>query len=288
MAGEAVNIELRRMYVYPVKSCGGVSLREAALDDRGLRHDRRWMLVDGGGRFVSQRRLPRMALISTSFGDDALLLDAPGMPTLSLVLDPTPDELGPRVPVRVHDDETLGATVGQKADRWLGQFLGPGYSLVYMPDDVIRPVDGRYASGDDRVGFADGFPFLLLSEASLADLNSRLDEPIPENRFRPNFVVSGEGALEAYVEDDWQRLRIGEVDMRVAKPCSRCKITTVDQKTAQTGREPLRTLARYRHVGKNVMFGQNLVHDSRGRLNTGDPVEVLERLDIASGTATKA
>lgn len=268
-------LELSRIYTYPVKSCGGVAQERAVLDDRGLRHDRRWMLVDGSGRFLSQRRLPRMALISTSFRGDTLLLEAPGMSALSLPLEPASDELGPLLPVRIFDDHTRGAAVGAEADRWFGGFLGVECRLVYMPDGVARPVDPRYARSGDLVGFADGFPLLLFSEASLADLNARLKNPVTEDRFRPNLVVSGG---DAYAEDRWGRLRIGGAELRVAKPCSRCAITTVDQATGEMGEEPLRTLSGYRRVGNKVMFGQNAAHDAPGELAAGDGVEVLERV----------
>lgn len=266
-------LRLARIYTYPVKSCGGVAQERATLGERGLRHDRRRMLVDGDGRFLSQRRLPRMALISISFSGDALLLDAPSMPTLALPLEPDQNELGPLLPVRIFDDHTQGAAEGAEADRWFGEFLGAECRLVYMPDDVMRPVDPRYARSTDLVGFADGFPLLVLSEASLADLNSRLRQPVTEDRFRPNLVVSGG---EPFCEDGWRRVRIGGVDLRVAKPCSRCAITTVEQATGEMGEEPLRTLSRYRKAGDGVMFGQNLAHDTPGELAVGDRVQVLE------------
>lgn len=269
---ELAGPRLARIYTYPVKSCGGVELGRAELGDRGLRHDRRYMLVDGEGRFLSQRRLPRMALISVSIAGDALLLSAPGISELALPLEPAASELGPRLPVRVFGD-TWGAVVGAEADRWFGESLRAECRLVYMPDDVVRPVDPRYARSGDRVSFADGFPLLMFSEASLADLNSRLPEPVTEDRFRPNLLVSGARAFE---EDGWRRLCIGGVTLRVAKPSSRCTITTVEQATGERGKEPLRTLAGYRRFGGKVMFGQNLAHDAPGELAAGQPVEVLE------------
>lgn len=265
---------LAGIHIYPVKSCGGIELQRAELGDRGLRYDRRYMLVDGAGRFLSQRRLPRMALVSASISGDAMRLIAPGMAVLELPLEPAASELGPRLPVRVFGDVTEGTAVGAEADRWFGGFLQAECRLVYMPDDAARPVDPRYADRVDRVSFADGFPLLLFSEASLADLNSRLPEPVPEDRFRPNLVVSG---AEAFEEDGWRRVRVGEVTLRVAKPCSRCTITTVEQSTGEKGQEPLRTLARYRRIENKVVFGQNLLHDAPGELAVEQPVEVLER-----------
>lgn len=267
-------IQLSRIYTYPVKSCGGVASQRAALDERGLRYDRRRMLVDGGDRFLSQRRLPRMALISVSITRDSLILDAPGMSSLALPLEPAPADLGPLTPVRIFDEHATGAAEGAEADRWFGEFLGVECKLVYMPDEVQRSVDRRYARGTDSVSFADGFPLLMFSEASLADLNSRLPEPVTEDRFRPNLVVSGG---EPFREDGWRRLRIGGVELRVAKPCSRCVITTVDQRTSEGGKEPLRTLSGYRRAGNKVMFGQSLIHDTVGELEVGEVVRVLDR-----------
>jgi uncharacterized protein YcbX len=261
---------LSQIHLYPIKSAGGIALREAELDSRGLRYDRRWMLVDGEGRLLTQRRLPRMALISPTLSVDSLLVHAPGMPTLRLALDP--EEKG-RVEVSIFGAATWGAPVGEAADRWFGEFLGTGCRLLHMPDDVVRPVDPRYAESKDRVGFADGYPFLLLSEASLADLNARMHEPVPMDRFRPNLVVTG---CEAYAEDGWRRVRVAEVSFRVVKPCVRCSVTTVDQASGARGKEPLRTLARYRRdmLGR-VLFGQNLIHDGIGTVRVGDAVVVV-------------
>lgn len=164
--------------------------------------------------------------------------------------------------MRVFDDVTEGAAAGAEADRWFGEFLGLGCRLVYISDDVVRSVDTRYAQEDDRVGFADGFPLLPFSEASLADLNSRLPEPVAEDRFRPNLVVSG---CEAFAEDGWRRLRIEEVDLRVAKPCSRCTITTVDQASGEKSKEPLRALAGYRQTGERCCSARTWLTARRAR-----------------------
>lgn len=263
-------MRLARIYVHPIKSTQGIPLQRAELDALGLRHDRRWMLVDAEGTFLSQRALPEMTLISPSFSGDTLRVSAPGMPDLSLPLHPP--ESGERLPVSIFGDELLTAPAGDEADRWFASFLGVDCRLVYMPGEAVRPVDPRYAASTDRVGFADGFPLLMFSEASLEDLNSRLPEPVSERRFRPNLLISG---CEPFAEDGWQRLRIADVSLRVAKPCARCTIPTVDPKTAVKGKEPLRTLNEYRKAGPEVMFGQNLAHDGVGELRVGDAVEVL-------------
>jgi uncharacterized protein YcbX len=263
-------IYLSQLHVYPIKSAGGIPLEASEVDGRGLRYDRRWMLVDEAGSFMSQRRFPRMALIRIRIEPDHLVVDAPEMSSLEVPLRP-PDRK--RRLAQVWGDLVEVLAVGDDADRWFGEFLGVRCKLVYLPDESIRPVDLAYGKVGDRVGLADGFPFLLVSEASLADLNARLERPVPMNRFRPNLVVRG---CEPFAEDGWRLVRIGRITLRTVKPCARCTITTVDQGTAATGKEPLRTLARFRRVGTKVLFGQNLIHDDTGTLHTGDPVEVVQ------------
>jgi uncharacterized protein len=264
-------VTLSGLYVYPIKSCAGISLQSADLSATGLRHDRSWMLVDETGEFMSQRAHPRMALISIRFSAEHLIVSAPGMPDLEIPLYP---HAGDSIEVRVWGDASRGALVGEEADRWFGEFLRFPCRLVHKPDDDVRLVDSLYAENGDQVGFADGFAFLLISEASLEDLNTRLEDPLPMNRFRPNFVVRGCGP---YAEDGWGRLRIGSVPFRVAEPCPRCAITTVDQETGARGKEPLRTLANYRKFDGEVFFGRNLIQDALGSVHLGDPVETTPR-----------
>jgi uncharacterized protein YcbX len=264
------------LYVYPIKSCAGITLDSAELSATGLRHDRRWMLVDETGEFMSQRAHPRMALISTHLSNEHLTVGASGMPDLQIPLHPTDENL---IDVSVWGDANRGALVGEEADRWFGEFLRFPCRLVCKPDDDPRPVDSLYASSGDQVGFADGFAFLLISEASLEDLNTRLEAPLPMNRFRPNFVVRD---CAPYAEDEWGRVRIGDVPFRVAEACPRCAITTTDQKTGTRGKEPLRTLATYRKFDGEVFFGRNLIHDALGTVRVGDSVETAPR--FSAGT----
>ena len=260
------------IYVYPIKSCGGISLESADLVATGLRHDRRWMLVDEAGGFVSQRAVPRMALISVSIGDESLTVRAPGMADLEVPFD---GESGGSIGVEVWGDAQRGVPVGGEADRWFGEFLGGDYRLVRQPEDDARLVDSIYATEGDRASFADRFPFLLISEASLEDLNGRLESPLPMNRFRPNLVVRGCGP---YAEDGWAEARIGGTVFRVAEPCRRCAITMTDQNTAERAKEPLRTLATYRrYSGGGVIFGRNLIHALPGTVRVGDAIEVTPR-----------
>jgi len=257
------------LFRYPVKSCKGSGLERAVLDARGITLDRHWMVVGVEGQFLTQRQLPRMALITPLLEEASICLQAPGMRDLCLPQEVVGTDL---VKVQIWKDECLARSAGVEAASWLSSFLNVDCSLVYLPQDQVRTVDPDYGRNSDQVGFSDGYPLLLISEASLADLNSRMVLPLPMARFRPNLVVRG---CEPYAEDHWKRICIGEIEFRVVKPCSRCAITTVDPDSAERGPEPLKTLNSYRHQVKNVYFGQNLIHDTGGVLNVGMSVHVL-------------
>ena len=259
------------LYFYPIKSCGGLPLEVAEIGPRGIQGDRAFMLVDASGNFITQREQPRMALIRPAVTNDGRLsINAPGMPTLDI----TVNEAGKRYRVGIWKDTCIGVDQGDTIADWFSTFLHMPCSLIWMPKDYTRRVDSRYAVGErDQVGFADGYPFLLIPEASLADLNSRMEQPLPMNRFRPNIVV--QGSLP-YVEDIWRTIRIGQIMFHIVKACARCEIPTTDQNTATRGKEPLKTLATYRHGIRGVMFGQNLIHESQGVIRIGDTVEVIE------------
>ncbi len=260
-------VVISQLWIYPVKGCRGSSLAHARLGWAGLVGDREWMIVDADGRFLSQRTHPRLALVAPRLEDDRLVLTAPGLADLEV----SPDALGPRPPVTVWRDTVAAVSAGIRARTWLAEWLDVPCDLVRMAQGVHRPVDPRYADPDDEVSFADGFPVLLISQGSLDELNRRLEEPLPMNRFRPNLVVSG---CPPFAEDGWSALEIGEVRLRIAKPCARCIVTTVDQTTGVRGREPLVTLARFRSRDGKLLFGQNLVPERTGDLRVGDPVRV--------------
>ncbi|MCU0970801.1 MAG: MOSC N-terminal beta barrel domain-containing protein [Gammaproteobacteria bacterium] len=265
-----IRLEVSELRVYPVKSLGGVALDESDVQRRGLRWDRHWMVVDASGRFLTQRQLPRMALVATRVDGDGLLLNAPGMPALRLPLDAS----GEPVTVTVWRDTLVARAASVEADRWLSDFLGMACRLVRFPAASSRPVDPAYARPGDETAFSDGFPLLLAGDGSLAELNRHLARPLAMSRFRPNLVVAG---AEPFAEDGWRRIRVGGVALRVAKPCSRCLITTVDPARGEVdGDEPLRALAAFRQRGNKVYFGQNLIPDSEGVIRVGDRVEVLE------------
>jgi len=271
---------LAALYVYPVKSLGGVQVESAAVDALGLVGDRRFLVVDETGRFLTQRTLPRMALIRTALTADTLQLTQEGRGGVAVPL--APDPAAPLRTVSVWKSEGLQAEdAGDAAAAWLSDGLATRCRLVRIGRAFQRPILKASAAAGDTVSFADAYPFLILSEASLADLNDRLierdEEPLPMNRFRPNFVVSG---CAPYEEDTWPRFRIGEVTFRAGGPCARCVMTTTDQETAERGKEPLRTLATYRRDAEDptdVNFGQNLIHETKsGVLRVGDAVQVQD------------
>lgn len=257
--------------VYPVKSCAGTSLQAADLDHRGIVHDREFMVLDAmTRRFLSQREQPRLALVKPVRTAATLTLNAPTLEQLTI----EPGDVHDRFKAVIWEDQVEVADQGDHVADWLGTYLGIRVRLVRMPDDVVRLVDRDYATSErDQVAFSDGFPVLLISEESLADLNTRLKQPLPMNRFRPNIVISAAG--EPYAEDGWVEIRIGDLSFSVVKACARCITTTTDQSTAERGAEPLATLATYRRVPRGVLFGQNLIHASRGHIAVGDHVEVL-------------
>ncbi|MBD2102296.1 MOSC domain-containing protein [Leptolyngbya sp. FACHB-261] len=261
---------LSAIYVYPVKSCAGIELDAAHLDTWGLRYDRNWLIVDEKGSFLTQRAFPRLALIKTALEPDSLRLTSPGMPEFSVPLAPIASE---RLSVTVWDDQCQAVDQGSAAAEWLSTFLETPCRLVRIGEGYDRPVEPDYISEPAQVSFADAYPLLVISEASLRDLNARLEIPLPMNRFRPNLVVFG---CEPYAEDGWRAVRIGNATFRGVKLCERCAITTTDQATAERGKEPLVTLATYRRAKSGVVFGQNLVHTNIGEVRRGDAVEVLE------------
>jgi uncharacterized protein YcbX len=262
-------MELSALYRHPVKSLKGESLQELVIGPHGPEFDRHWMVVNERGRFLTQRELPRMVLVTPRVTAAGLALTAPGMPPLEVA--PKGEEV---LEVQVWNDRCRARAMNPEADRWLSEFLGLPCRLVYLPGEEERQVDLEYARPGDRTEFSDGFPELLISRASLDDLNRRMGRSLPMERFRPNLVVSG---CEPYAEDGWKRIRIGDLGFRVVKPCSRCVIPTVNPETGEReGNEPLKTLMRYRKEGNKVFFGQNLIHDGEGVLRVGMPVEVLE------------
>lgn len=283
---------LASIHIYPLKAGRAVDLDESAVEPWGLAGDRRWLVVDRAGRFVSQREEPGLALLTAAYQaaggmdqaagarrltTEAITLSAAGHPALK-VRAPWADDFAETLCVTVWGSKVRAAAAGKEADDWLSHLLDRDVRLVYLDDPTRRPVDQDFGDPGDRVSFADGFPLLLTSAGSLEALGDWLTEdghsPVPMTRFRPNVVVAG---APAWAEDGWRRIRIGTVPFRVAKPCGRCVVTTIDQATAERGRQPLELLGRRRRFGQELVFGQNLIPDVPGSIRVGDPIQVLER-----------
>ncbi len=264
---------LESIHIYPVKALRGVSVPAATVDPCGLQGDRRWMVVDPAGRYLTQRDLPGMAriLAAPAAGDamdGAIVLSMHGADPLHV---PVPTATPP-APVVVWRDRVPARNAGDAAAAWLTAALGRPCRLVHLSDPAARPVDPAYGRPGDRVSFADGFPLLAVNTASLDDLNARLAQPVPVARFRSNLVVSG---AAPWAEDGWRHLHVGHIAFRAVKPCTRCIVITTDQDTGARApdREPLRTLASLRgNADRRALFGQNLVPDTPGRITVGMPV----------------
>ena len=270
-------VSITGLFIYPVKSCRGIGLREAMLTPRGLEHDREWMVVDYAGRFVTQRQLPRMALIETELAADALHLRAPGRATLTVPLAVRPLERM-RVEVWRHGCEAFDESAA--AAKWFSALLGGAHRLVRFDPGHRRLSDRGETGGVEAENrFSDGFPLLVISEESLAELNHRIGAPtpLPMDRFRPNIVIAGG---HPHLEDRVPRLLGDGIELRLVKPCTRCRITTTDQLTAEVGKEPLRTLATYRHDERleGVTFGMNAIVTAGAgvRLKVGMKLETPE------------
>ncbi len=264
-----MTITLCAIHIYPVKSLGGIALSEALPTRRGLQYDRRFLVVNANGEFFTQRDLPKMATVWVDIEGDRLTLAAPDLDAVEVALQP---DAAPTCKVAVWSSIVDAHEVSDEANRFLSDYLGVRCKLVYMPDSSERLVSPEWAKNGEIVSFADGYPFLLIAEESLADLNTRMNKPIAMNRFRPNLVVKG---CPPYAEDKWQQISIGAASFRVVKPCIRCQITTTDQASGEVlGPEPLQTLATYRNGAAGVMFGQNLLPLQLGKIALGDEISI--------------
>jgi uncharacterized protein YcbX len=267
-------VKIEALFVHPIKSCAAVAVDEARVTARGLEHDRRWMVTDGDGRFLTQRSLPEMALVRVAIGADRLVVAHEGMPRLPL---PLVHDAGARVEVEVWDDRVL-AVRHEEGSIWFSRALGSAVQLVCMPDDTRRAVAPEHAREGDIVSFADGFPLLIVNRASLVALGDALGgdggAAVDVRRFRPNVVVSG---APAWAEDSWRALAVGALRLRTPKACARCTIPGVDPDSAKITKEPLRTLARLRTRDHQVWFGINAIPDGDGTLRVGDSIDALDR-----------
>jgi uncharacterized protein len=264
-------ITLSSLIYYPIKACRGHEAGSSFVGRMGFGHDRRMMVVTDKGQFLTQREQPRLALVTPKLTDGTLELSAPNFDSLRISIQTT----GTPWAVDIWKSKGVHSIdQGEEAAQWFSDWLGTSVRLVHFADGYKRIVNEKYAvNADDHTGFADGYPILLASEEGLQDLNSRLEHPVPMNRFRPNIVVRG---CEPFAEDTWNRIQIGDVKLAVVKPCARCVVTTLDKDTLEKNKEPLRTLAQYRKHELGVIFGQNVIPLSEGRVRLGMNVEVLE------------
>ncbi len=273
-------LTVSELFIYPIKSLGGIAVSSAMVTDRGFQYDRRWMLVDEHNDFLTQRELPRMALLQVAItGEGLQVTHRLNAASITVPFQPHTTEI---VMVEVWSDRCRAELVSEEANSWFSEILRIKCKLVYMPDTTKRRVDGRYALAKEITSFSDGYPMLLIGQSSLDDLNSKLPEALPIERFRPNIVFTG-GA--PYEEDELEAFTIGAIQFFGVKLCARCVITTINPGTAEKGKEPLRALAAYRLRNNKIYFGQNLLHKGEGGIKIGDEIEVTKR-KIRAGNST--
>lgn len=261
------------LFIYPIKALGGIPLTRAKVKMRGLEFDRRWMLVDSDGVFLSQRSNPKMALMRPTIHEDTLIITAPDRGMAPLPIPLANSNSTTELQVRIWNDHCTATKVGKEQDEWFSQALGQNCQLVFMASQFTRPIKQQYRQNNEHVSFADGYPYLIIGEESLADLNHRLEHSVPMNRFRPNIVFSGG---QAYEEDHWTAFQIGGTAFRGIKPCVRCQVPTINQDTAVAGKEPIKTLSTYRRQNNGVIFGLNACwqpKEEEAWIKVGDTVE---------------
>lgn len=260
------SLRLSEIWIYPIKSLGGVRLHAAKVMEKGLQYDRRWMLIDEHNQFMTQRVHHQMAFFKQQLHPDHLEVRFKDQ-SLKIPLSHSHNE--EPIASQVWDDEVMVYEVSQVFSNWFSLHLGRPCKLVVFPETSPRPVDPQYKVNDEHVGLADAYPFLIIGQSSLDDLNARLAEAVPMNRFRPNLVFTGG---EPYEEETWRNFKVGSNYFVGVKPCSRCVLTTINQDTAEKGKEPLLTLSQYRKAGNKILFGQNLVAVNHTEIHEGDEI----------------
>ena len=266
------SLQLSEIRIYPIKSLAGIRLQEAQLTERGLQWDRRWMLLDENGQFMTQRQLASMALLEVSLHTQHLEVRhrTKQLPALTIPLQPNSSNEQLQVPI--WDDSSKALLVSKEADTWFSEALEQSCRLVFMPEDAERTTEGKTSGKVQRVSFADEYPVLMIGQASLDELNRRMKEPVLMNRFRPNLVFSGGAPFE---EDGWHAFSVGSTSCWAEKPCARCIVTTIDQQTGRkVSKEPLATLAKFRKWNQKLLFGQNVIFEGEGVLRVGDSIKV--------------
>jgi uncharacterized protein len=275
-------LKLSEIYIYPIKSLGGIRLDVSNITTRGLENDRRFMLVDENGRFLSQREYPQLAIFQTEIEAAFLkITNKKNGSTLKISLQYSLNhKVTQSLNVQIWDDETSAIEVSSEASNWFTQALDIPTRLVYMHEESQRKTDAQYSlNGEEITSFSDGYPILIIGQSSLDDLNNRLENPVNINRFRPNFVFTNG---EPFEEDAWHEFTVGNVRFFGVKPCARCIMTTIDQETGEKkGKEPLLTLNKYRKAGNKILFGQNVLISQLGTVSVGDDVTVLSHKKLA-------
>lgn len=260
------------LYIYPIKSLGGIKLEKALVTDRGFEYDRRWMLIDDNNKFISQREHAVLALLKTQINHEFITVTHTGdNHSIDIPLAPLKQDV---VSVEIWDDVCTAQLVSDEANEWFSNILDLNARLVYMPDDTKRFTNPKYTQSGKITSFSDAYPFLLIGQSSLDDLNSRLSISLPINRFRPNIVFTGG---EPYLEDTVDSFMIDDIPFNGVKLCARCIVITIDQNNAISAKEPTKTLASYRRNNNNIYFGQNVVHSATGSISVGDELVVLSR-----------
>ena len=260
------------LYIYPIKSLRGISKQSVELTSKGFKYDRQWMLVDQEGQFLSQRILPKMALLQPEETIEGFRIFDIHHQENAIVI-PYTVNAAETISVKVWEDSCTAVLVGEAYDQWFSAFLGVPCRLVYMPEEERRLVDPRYAHRNEITTFTDGFPILMIGQSSLDLLNTKIESKVSIDRFRPNVVFTGGGP---HKEDNMLDFEINGIQMHGVKLCARCTITTIDTQTAEKQQEPLKTLSFYRKFENKIMFGQNVIHDSTGNIKLGDVVRVLK------------
>jgi uncharacterized protein YcbX len=271
-------VQVIRLNIYPVKTCRGIALKQARLTETGFEHDREWLVITPEGRFLTQRERPQLAQVETAIAGEQLVLRKPNGSDLSLPLDLS----GPEREVTIWRDKAAAFDAGEEAATWLTEHLGKPARLVRFDKRHKRASDTKWTGDVEALNqFSDGYPWLLISQGSLDELNRRLEKPLPMNRFRPNIVVDG---LPPFGEDSVDEFVAGAVRLKVVKPCDRCVVTTTDQITGErTSDEPLRALKEFR-FDKNlrgVLFGQNMILTG----GVGSELKVGQQFEVTAGTS---
>lgn len=261
-------LTISQLYIYPIKSLAGIKLSTAEVTDRGLKYDRRWILVDENNRFISQREFAVMALIKTRLCESHLEVTYQN----TSINIPFINHNQTFIQVQIWDDVCTAQLIDSVIDEWFSSIIGKKCRLVYMPDVSLRTTDQTYAPPGSITSFADAYPFLMISQASLNDLNQRMDEHLPMNRFRPNIVIDG---AEPYQEDIIKEFVVNAISFYGVKLCARCNVPTINQETAKAGKEPSKTMAGYRLKNKKIYFGQNLIHSGTGMITVGDELQLI-------------